>query len=308
MPVLEQTVIFLLIILIGIYARKQGMITPDNQSQISAIVVNIAYPAIILSGVLSENSKLDTHDLILAFLSSVILLALALLLGYITAILLKFEKSLRGIVQVLTVFTNIGFMGVPMIDNIYGKSALIYMSVFLIPFNILFYSFAIKTIKRESLNPFSGFKLKELLNNGMIACFLAVFIYLSGIKLPYFIGTTVHLLGSMTAPLAMLLIGSFLSDINLKSLFTEPKIIVYTLIKMLIIPLIIIKLLGLYINDNLLLAVCMAALATPCGNVIALLTSIYNKQAYPVAVKTITLSTILSVITMPLAFYLGGIK
>ena len=45
-----------------------------------------------------------------------------------------------------------------MIDNIYGKSALIYMSVFLIPYNLLFYSFAIKTIKRESLNPLSGFK------------------------------------------------------------------------------------------------------------------------------------------------------
>ena len=72
----------------------------------------------------------------------------------------------------------------------------------------------------------------------MIACFLAIIIYLSGIKVPYVLGTTIHLVGSMTAPLAMLLIGSFLSDINLKSLFLEPQTIIYTLIKMLVIPLI----------------------------------------------------------------------
>ena len=308
MPVLEQTVIFFLIMLIGLYARKKGMLTKENQSQISAIVVNIAYPAIILPGVLSDDVHIQGGEILTAFLTSIALLILALILGYATAILMGFDKSLRGVIQVLTVFTNIGFMGVPMIDNIYGKSALIYMSVFLIPFNLLFYSFAIKTIKHESLNPFAGFNFKDLLNNGMIACFLAVIIYLSGIKVPYVLGSTIHLLGNMTAPLAMLLIGSFLSDINLKSLFLEPKIVLYTLIKMLVIPLIIINILGIYIKDNLLLAVCMAALATPCGNVIALLTSMYNKEAYPVAVKTITLSTIFSIITMPIAFYLGEIR
>lgn len=308
MPVLEQTFIFFLIMLIGVYARKKGMLTKENQSQISAIVVNIAYPAIILSGVLSDENRIGPNQILIAFVTSLALLVLALILGYAVAIIMRFEKSFYGIIQVLTVFTNIGFMGVPMIDNIYGKSALIYMSVFLIPYNLLFYSFAIKTIQRESLNPLSGFKFKDLLNNGMIACFLAIIIYLSGIKVPYVLGTTIHLVGSMTAPLAMLLIGSFLSDINLKSLFLEPQTIIYTLIKMLVIPLIIIKILSIFINDNLLLAVCMAALATPCGNVIALLTSMYNKEAYPIAVKTITLSTVASIITMPIAFYLAGIE
>ena len=146
MPILEQTVIFFLIMLIGLYARKKGMLTKENQSQISAIVVNIVYPAIILSGVLSDDAHIQGGEILTAFLTSIVLLIVALILGFATAILMGFDKSLRGVIQVLTVFTNIGFMGVPMIDNIYGKSALIYMSAFLIPFNLLFYSFAIKTL------------------------------------------------------------------------------------------------------------------------------------------------------------------
>ena len=307
MPVLQQMLIFFIMMGIGMYARKKNMLTKDNQSQISSIVVNIAYPAIILSGAVSEGERIQGTDLLIAVGAACGLLVLAMIGAYLLPIILRYPKNQRGIINVMVVFTNIGFMGVPMIDGLYGKSALIYMTVFLIPFNLLFFSYAIQTIRGKK-DPNQKFSLKSLLNNGMIACFLSIIIYLADIRLPYFITSSIHMVGATTAPLAMMLMGSFLMDIRWSEIFTDRKIILFTIIKMIVIPVVIVFILGQFVHNNLLLAVCMAVLATPSGNVIALLAALYNKEAYPVSVKGIALTTLVSVFTMPLVFMLAGLE
>lgn len=307
MPVLQQMLIFFVMMGIGMYARKKNMLTKDNQSQISAIVVNIAYPAIILSGAVSDGERIQGMDLLIAVGVVCGLLILVMISAYLLPIVLHYSKNQRGIINVMVVFTNIGFMGVPMIDGLYGKSALIYMTIFLIPFNLLFYSYAIQTIRGHKDDKHK-FNLKSLLNAGMIACFLSIIIYLADIRLPYFITASIHMIGATTAPLAMMLMGSFLLDIKWLEIFTDKKIILFTIVKMVIIPVVIVSIIGQFVHNNLLLAVCMAALATPSGNVIALLATLYNKEAYPISVKGIALTTLVSVITMPLVFMLAGLE
>ncbi len=86
------------------------------------------------------------------------MLVLLMACAWILPRILRYPKKHYGIVNVMVIFTNIGFMGVPMIDGIYGKDALIYMTVLLIPFNILFFSYVIQTIKGSSdkKGPFVG--------------------------------------------------------------------------------------------------------------------------------------------------------
>ena len=206
----------------------------------------------------------------------------------------------------MTVFTNIGFMGVPMIDGIYGKGALIYMTVFLIPFNILFYSYAIQTIHPDT-SARRRFNLKDLCNIGMLSCLLAIVIYFSGIKIPYVLATTIHMIGALTAPLAMMLIGSSLPDISFRELFTDRRLILFTALKMVIFPAAILIVMKPFIQNEILLAVCMAAMATPSGNMLAMLAALYNKDAFLTATKGISLTTAAAVITMPLVALLAGI-
>ena len=307
MLVLKQMLIFFLLMLVGVIARKKGMLTEDNQSQISSIVVNIAYPAIILSGVGGDEVRIQGMDLLIAVGAALLVLAVTLVCARILPVILGYSREHHGIVNVMVVFTNIGFMGMPMIDGIYGKSALIYMTVFLIPFNLLFYSYAIPTIRGKEKGTHT-FQWQDLLNSGMIACFAAIILYLVDIRLPYVLAESIHMVGSMTAPLAMMLIGSFLMDIKWLELFTDKKIILFTIVKMIVIPVGVVLMLGQFIHNKLLLAVCMAALATPSGNVIPLLAAMYNKEAYPTAVKGIALTTLVSVITMPLVFMLAGLE
>lgn len=304
MAVLQQTVIFFLIMLIGIYARRKGIITPDNQNSLSALVVNIAYPCIIVSAALSTEVDVSTYDIAVAFVSSWALLLISMLLLYITAKIIGFEQGVLGVVVMMSTFTSIGFMGVPLIAGAFGPKALIYISVFLLPSNLLFYSAAIGVVKGSG-----GFKFKprDLVNNGIIACFVTIFLYFSGITLPYVLSRTIQMIGSMTGPLAMLLLGSFFVDIKIREMFSDLKIVIFTAVKMIAIPVIIVKLFSFFIDDVMLLSVCMAAAATPCGNVVALLCSLYNQKAYPASVKGISLSTLVCVATIPLCYYLAGL-
>lgn len=220
--------------------------------------------------------------------------------------LLGYDKKFFGIVNVMVVFTNIGFMGMPMIEGIYGKGALIYMTVFLIPFNILFYSYAIQTIQPEGTEK-KKFCLKDLCNTGMAACVLAVAIYFSGVKIPYVLATSIHMIGALTAPLAMMMIGSSLPDINFRELLTDRKLITFAALKMVVFPALILIFMAQFIHNEILLAVCMAAMATPSGNMLAMLAALYNKDSFLLANKGISLTTAVSVFTMPLVAFLAGI-
>lgn len=228
------------------------------------------------------------------------------MIGKILPKILGYDKKFFGIVNVMTVFTNIGFMGVPMIAGLYGNSALIYMTVFLIPFNVLFYSYAIPTIQPES-DEKKKFRVKDLCNTGMAACVLAVIIYFAEIKIPYVLATSIQMIGNLTAPLAMMLIGSSLPDINFHELLTDKKLIKFTALKMIIIPTLILIFMSQFIENEILLAVCMAAMATPSGNMLAMLAALYNKESFLLATKGISLTTAAAVFTMPLVAFLAGI-
>ena len=233
------------------------------------------------------------------------MLVLLMACAWILPRILRYPKKHYGIVNVMIIFTNIGFMGVPMIDGIYGKDALIYMTVLLIPFNILFFSYVIQTIKGSS-DKKEPFRWQSLANTGMGACLLAIVLYLSGIELPYILAQSITMLGSMTAPLAMMLLGSFLADTEWKGMING-RIIAFTIIKMGVIPIVLTVILGRFVDNTYLLAVCMAALATPSGNIIPLLAAVYNKDAYPVSVEGIALTTAAAVVTMPIVAVVTGL-
>jgi predicted permease len=305
MLVLQQMLIFILIMAVGAYARRKNILTPENQGQITQLVLGIAYPAIILSGVTGDGPHMEGGELAYAFGVILVMLVLLMISAFLIPWLLHYDAAEKGIVNVMVIFTNIGFMGVPMIDAIYGKDALIYMTVLLIPFNLLFFSYVIQTIKGggEKKEPF---RWKNLLNPGMIACVLAVILYVANIRFPYVLTSAIRMVGSMTGPLAMMLLGSFLADTEWKTLFNK-KILAFTVLKMLVVPIAVTLLLKQFVSNTYLLAVCMAALATPSGNVIPLLAALYNKKGYPVSVQGVAVTTAAAVVTMPVVAVITGL-
>lgn len=304
MQVAQQMLIFVLLMLAGALARRAGILTRENQPSLTRLVLNVAYPAIILSGVTGKGPRIEGLELVRAVVVILAMLAVLLACAWALPWLLRYPKEERGAVNVMTVFTNIGFMGVPMIDGIYGKDALIYMTVLLIPFNLLFFSYVIRTIKSDGTRePFSW---KGLFNPGMCACYLSVIVYVSGFEIPGPLASSLGMLGGMTAPLAMMLLGSMLLEVHWGRMLNR-RILAFTVLKMLVLPAALTWALSPFVHNTYLLAVCMAALATPSGNVIPLLAALYNPKAYDVTVQGVAMTTAASVFTMPLVAIATGL-
>ena len=113
---MTERLIFTLLVMAGLYARHKRLVTDESQAQISGIVVRIAYPAIILSGAITDEPHVTGTELLFTFGVTLALLIFLLAGAWILPRILRYEKKYYTVVNLMTMFSSIGFMGVPMID------------------------------------------------------------------------------------------------------------------------------------------------------------------------------------------------
>lgn len=298
MIVLQQMLIFFVMIALGIVTRKLGMITPANQQNLSSLIVLVTSPCLILSSAMNAGARMPLTDILHTYASFAVVIFLALGAAWLVPKLIGFPARERSAANLMFWCTNIAFMGLPLIQGVYGKDAMIYVTLLLVPLNILFYSYAIWLISRDAREG-DGFRWKSLLNPGMAACVLTCLIYFLEIPVPYVISQSVTMIGNITAPLAIMMIGASLLDVNRRSLFGDKRLYAFLLIKMLLCPLVILLLVKPFIDNIYVLAACLAFLATPTGGMVSMLAALYNKDAYLTTTREISLSTLVSVVTLP---------
>lgn len=308
MIILQQMIIFFILMLIGIYSKKKGFIDNDNQKQLSGIVVNVGNPAMIISGSISKENVIPPSELLLSLMIAIGIFVLMILLTLFLPKLLGFHSENYGIVKLMFIFSNIGFMGMPMVSSIYGTEALMYVTVFLIPFNILVYTYGIYTLQKDGKASKEKYNLSDIFNIGVIACFISIVLYALPIQIPYFITEAISMLSKITGPLSMMIIGASIFDIKWKEVFSDGHLIVFSIVKMIILPAIILFILKGMIHSEILLGVSMIMLAAPVGSMTAMLASQYNEESYPLATKGVSVTTVMSVITIPFISLITGIK
>lgn len=307
MLLLEQMIILFLLMGVGFYCYKKGIITDESSKKISAIVVNVANPAMILTGCMSED-KISGQELLMTAGIVIGVYAVLLILAMIIPRLLRIESKSRGVYQAMTVFSNIGFMGFPVISALYGNGALLYASLFLIPYNVLIYTYGIASItgaKKKEDDSQGVSTLGRILNIGVIACMITIVVYLLQLPVPSFLKTTATYLSNLTAPLSMMVIGASLATINIKKLFLDVKLLIFSAIKLLVIPVLGVLFIRQFVDNEIICGVCMVMLATPVGSMTAMLAQQYDGD-YEMASKGVALTTVLSVVTMPLVSMLVG--
>lgn len=309
MVMLQQMTVMFLMMAVGYLCYKKQILTEEVSKKVSAIVVNVANPCMILSSALTDQQmrgKELLQTLAIVALMYVFLLVVAQLLPKI----LRIRKESRGAYAAMTVFANIGFMGFPVLAAMYGNGALLYGAVFQIPFNILIYTYGVAVLTRR---PDAGGKaeldrieiLKKIFNIGVIACIAAMLIYFLRIPIPSFLQAFITNLGNLTAPLSMMIIGASLAQMPLKELFLDKKLLLFSMVKLLILPVVWMLMVNRVAEQEILRGVCLVMMATPAGSMTAMLAQQYGGD-YETASRGVALTTVLSVITMPVlaAFFL----
>ena len=309
MVMLQQMTVLFLMMAVGYLCYKKQVLTEEVSKKVSAIVVNVANPCMILSSALTDQQmrgKELLQTLAIVALMYVFLLVVAQLLPKI----LRIRKESRGAYAAMTVFANIGFMGFPVLAAMYGNGALLYGAVFQIPFNILIYTYGVAVLTRK---PDACGKaeldrieiLKKIFNIGVIACIAAMLIYFLRIPIPSFLQAFITNLGNLTAPLSMMIIGASLAQMPLKELFLDKKLLLFSMVKLLILPAVWMLMVNRVAEQEILRGVCLVMMATPAGSMTAMLAQQYGGD-YETASRGVALTTVLSVITMPVlaAFFL----
>lgn len=294
-------IVLFLLMGVGLICYKRGLITDEVSKKLSSIVVNVANPALVLTACMGEE-KIRGEELFTTVIIMFIMYPALIILASILPGILRIEKNTRGIYRAMTVFSNIGFMGFPVITALYGNGALLYATPFIIIYNVLIYTYGVASIRgkkesekgKDSLSPVS-----LLLNPGMISCIITIVIYLLNVPVPAFIQETVTYLSSLTAPLSMMIIGASLAVMDVKRLFADSKLILFSVIKLLVLPVLGLFIIGRFVENQVILGVCMVMLATPVGSMNAMLAQQYGGD-YETASRGVALTTILSVATMPL--------
>jgi malate permease and related proteins len=305
MLIVEKLFVFFLLMLTGLVLMKTGVLDENACKKLSAIVINVANPALILRSALSAD-KVPPSELLVTAVIAVALFTVLLGVGALLPRLLRVKGQVADAYSLMIIFSNIGFMGLPLISAIFGDSALLYATVFFVPYNLLIYTYGERLIHHpDGKGGRLTASLKKALNPGVIACVAAVTIYLTGVRVPDVIASPVEYLSNLTAPLSMMVIGASLAGVKVKEFFTDGRMLAFSAVKMLALPIALCLLLRLVIGNGVLLGVCVVMTAAPVGSMTAMMAQEFGGE-YRLISKGVALTTILSVVTIPIVFAVMG--
>ncbi len=286
---------------LGYFLNKRKILDTHINGGISSLMVNATNPALILSSI-SATGNSNQSDIMRLILFGVIFYAILVLLAFILVRVLRVPNQKRSTVQLLLVFSNTGFMAIPVVQTLYGDIAVFYCTILNLPFNFLIYSYGVYLLSKSSG---SGKKLsfRQFLSPGIIASALALLIYFTGFRIPTVINDTFSFLGNITPPLSMLLLGSVLAEYPLSSMWQNKRINLLLLIKLLLLPFLAFFLTSLFFTDPVIIGVTTLTFAMPCASMCVMLCKEYKGDSRTASVGVV-FSTLLSLITIPIIFLL----
>jgi hypothetical protein len=297
MLLLQQMMVLFIYMVIGYVACKKGIFDDRTSKDLSWLVVNIANIAMIISAAINNDGSIKGKDLITTFILAICVYAILLIIAQFIPVIFHAAEDEKGAFKVMSIFNNIGFMGYPVIAAAYGNSALLYAAVFTMIFNVLVYTYGIQTIRMDEKK--GGFHLKSIINPGVISSLIALVLYVTQLPMPQFIKSTASGLSNLTGPISMMIIGVSLTRISVKDLFLDLRLLVYSFVKLLVVPILGTLLVKQFVSNQMLCQVCMVMLATPVASMTAMLAQQYQGNQMLVS-KGVALTTVLSVVTIPL--------
>ena len=299
--VLEQMVMIFILILTGFVLYKKKMISDSASKDLSALVVNVCSPGLVIVSMFNDLSQIPRENVIFVGIIGVVFYLFLIFFGYFFVWVLKVPEHLRNAYVLMTVFGNTGFIGIPVALAIIGPESMVYVIVFNFLFNLTIFTFGIMLLKKDNQGKKQSWK--DYLSPGLLACIAAFAIYWFHIELPEEIETLAGYYGNACTLLSMIVIGISLAGMKVKDMMKNRRLLVFVFIRFIAFPILLALALRPVLSDLLIREVVLLMAALPVGNFPAMLCEQYGRDPKPIA-EGIVVTTILSVFTITLAFLL----
>jgi predicted permease len=292
--VINQVIVLFLMMVVGVYATKRGFINKTVEKGLSDLLLNITLPFLIIS-----TFNLDFDPNLLDKAKKIVVYSIGIhlaLYGISKVFFIKIDKDKQPVLRFITTFSNVGFMGYPVLQSVFGNVGVFYGAIFNMVFNAFVWTLGVSLYSgKKSLKSF----LQVLKNPAFLAVCFGFMLFISPLTLPVPIYKTIKLIGDTTTPISMIIVGAMLTNGNIKEILSDWTIYLGSFICLIVAPIIVffgMNILGL---DSELTKVCVTVIAMPGAVMAPIIASKYEGNAL-YASQCVFLSTILSVVTIPL--------
>lgn len=295
----RQVLLIFLYVLIGILCVKKKIINFESGKQFSNFIVTVVMVSLMIKSYIRPMEKEHLLGLTLALFLAIIFHIIAIIAS---SLLIKEREDIRYRIERMgVIYSNCGFMGIPLIYAAVGDIGVFYAVAYISIFNIVLWSHGVMAITANK-----KFNIKSaIINPAFIAFTIGLIIYCTQIYIPDIITQTLGSIADMNTPLAMITTGVFLANIDLKSTFTHKRIYYVTALRLIVLPiimLVIIKVLGVsnwMPGANEVVMTSVLGCACPAAASITLFPAKFDMDG-EYGAKIIAVSTLLSIITIPI--------
>lgn len=297
----SQIAVIFLLMLLGALARQLGFLSPTTINDLTNLVLYFLSPLVIIKAFLAPFSVTRLKIFCLTLVGVVITYLVTILLAKLAFAKVK-DANLRRIATYGSIYSNNGFMGIPLAQALFGSTGVFYGVVSMVGFNAFTWTHGVAMFKKQSAAPLTRLK-RVLANPNLIAIALGIVIFTVQIPVPSMLTSFLDYASAAFTPLSMIIIGSNLAGMRRADLKVPPFLGATILLRNLVFPaltIVILKCLGLTgvpLMTTVILAAC------PVAGLVVLFTLQAKGDARPATV-VMSVSTLLSLVTIPLVFSL----
>lgn len=299
---LEVMVMLFTMVILGYTACKLGYMGDKFDKKLSSIVVDITCPLLVLSSVMGD--EMPDRSLILplvgvGFLTYIILLVF----GFWVPRFISRNHDDQGMIGFSLMFANVGFIGYPIVASIFGPKAVFYAALLNVPNTFFIFTAGVMLVKGEySIRQFNP---KVLLSPALIGAFIAALLVAFGVHTPEMIARPIMMVGNITVPAALMIIGSSMARLPLREIIGSGKVYATSFLRLVIVPLSVYFLFRLCGVNTLINNINTVVIAMPVASFGTMFCMKYGRNPSLMTEATF-ITTLFSIITIPLITLLFG--
>ena len=289
----EQVLVLFLLIAVGFLCNKGKLLTKEANKRISDLVVIVVVPCVIIKSFLREfNPQMLTQLLLALFVAALSHIAMIFLCRLFIR---DKDEQRRRVLQFGAMFSNAGFMAIPLQEALLGANGVFFGAAYLVMFYIFSWSWGVFLMTGDR----SKITVKKVLvTPGVIGVVLGMILFVSSVKLPNVITTTLTHISNLNTPLPMIVVGYYLAESNLLEALKDKGNYICTGLRLILFPLLTLGILYLCgIRGDILMSM-VIAISAPVAAMTTMFSEKFGANTI-LSVQLVSLSTVLSLITMP---------
>ncbi len=295
----QQVLVLFILIAVGFGCGKKGVITEHASKKMTDIVLYVVTPCVMIAAFQREFSFELLGKVFIAAITATVIMAASILLARL--VIRDKNEARKKVLQFSVIFSNCGFMSLPLQKALLGDDGWFFGSIFVAIFNVFCWTYGLADMSGD----IKQLSIKKLaLNPGIIGVLAAVILFAAKIKLPVFIIEPVTHLANLNTPIPMLIIGFYMSRADFKKAFTDKGTYLAMLLRLAVIPVAAALAMALLHLDAKMTIAFTIACSAPTAATTTMFAAKFDRDV-ELSVSAVTASTLLSIITMPLVVSLA---